>query len=210
MTIKDFGTQVENVWAGLRPRTQKLIVGAMQSAQVNNSSLSNFNFNRSFLYDAHADWELCRLLKVLDERASQTEAHQSPQNLSEIRKMADVCARVLTTQTESAEAFIQLSTRALRRFDFAAIDKLADILNARYSAGEVAEIARQTELAAVRALAMESLAQFPTSRLIPLFDDPLYAEIAQNALEQQAIEYESTEARQLLEELAFEDMLGGE
>jgi hypothetical protein len=40
-------------------------------------------------------------------------------------------------------------------------------------------------------------------QIVPLLDDPLYYEIARNALEQQAFEYESEEAREILEQLEF-------
>ena len=37
--------------------------------------------------------------------------------------------------------------------------------------------------------------------ILPLLDDPLYADIAANALEQKAYEYDSEEARDLLDQL---------
>ena len=43
----------------------------------------------------------------------------------------------------------------------------------------------------------------PTANLLPLLDDPLYFEIARNALEQQAFEYESEDARDVLEQIEF-------
>lgn len=201
MTIKDFGTLVADVWAGLRPATQKLIVGAMQTGQTNNfvpNSIKNFSF------DAHADWELSRLLTALDERATEAEAQANPAKFREIRRMANACAEVLQSQTESAEVFIQLATRALKRADFARVDTLANSLIERFSVGEMCEIVRQAEHAAIRALAMEALALVPTIQLLPLLDDPLYAEIVRMTLETQAVEYNSEDARMLLEDLASE------
>lgn len=201
MTIKDFGTRVADVWAGLRPATQKLIVGAMQMGQTNNfasNSIKNFSF------DAHADWELSRLLTALDERTAEAEAQANPAKFREIRRMANACSEVLQSQTESAEVFIQLATRALKRADFARVDTLANSLIERFSVGEMCEIVRQAEHAAIRALAMEALALVPTIQLLPLLDDPLYAEIVRMTLETQAVEYNSEDAKMLLEDLASE------
>jgi hypothetical protein len=44
------------------------------------------------------------------------------------------------------------------------------------------------------------LALLPVPTILPLLDDPLYADIAANALEQKAFEYDSEEARDLLEQ----------
>ena len=201
MTIKDFGAQVADVWAGLRPVTRQMVVGAMQKAQ---SSILHPNSSQSFYFDAHADWELSRLLTALDERAAEATARENTENYRQLNKMANACAEVLGTQTESAEAFIQLVTRALRRADFVRVDQLADALIERFSIGEMCEIVRQAEHAAVRALAMEALALVPTAQLLPVLDDPLYAEIVRQTLETQAVEYNSEDARMLLEDLAIE------
>jgi hypothetical protein len=198
MTIKDFGARVADVWAGLRPMTQKMIVGAMQANTFASNSIKNFSF------DAHADWELSRLLTALDERVIEAEAQADPEKHREMRRMANACAAVLQAQTESAEVFIQLTTRALKRADFNRVDELANALHERFSAGEMCEIVRQAEHAAIRALAMEALALLPTIQLLPLLDDPLYAEIARVTLETQAIEYDSEDAKMLLEDLAAE------
>ena len=48
---------------------------------------------------------------------------------------------------------------------------------------------------AVRAVAQETLLQLPTSVLVALLGDPVDAEVARTALESQADEYESEEAR---------------
>jgi hypothetical protein len=205
MTIKDFGTRVADVWEGLRPGTRRMVVGAMlqQAPSTTNSSAG-----QKFYYDAQSDWELSRLLTALDDRAADAEARKNPTNLRELRRIADATARVLEAQTESAEIFIQLVERALLRYDYARVDMLADALTARFSAAEVCEIVRQAEHAPVRALAFEALAQIPVSRLFQLIDDPLYADIVRIALEQQAFEFESEEARMLLEQLMAEELFG--
>jgi hypothetical protein len=197
MTIKDLGARVEKIWDGLRPMTKKMIVGAMQA---------NLNIpKQKFFYDAHADWELSRLLTALDEQTDDAEIRKDAAKLNEIRQIAETCANVLQTQTESAEVFIQLAERALKQNDFRKIDELADVLSERFSVGEMAEIARQTENPAIRALAFEAMALAPLSSLLPLVEDPLYGEIVRSALELQAYEYESEEARQLLDQLDFLD-----
>lgn len=200
MTIKDFGAQVADAWEGLRPRTRRLVVGALQQTSASTAAV-----NQTFSYDAHADWELSRLLTALDRRASETEAKKSPQNLRELRRVADATARVLEAQTESAEIFIQLVERALKRYDYARVDALAASLNERFSAGEICEIVRQAEHAPVRALAFEALSLVPITQFIPLVDDPLYGDIVRAALEQQALEYGSDDAKLMLEHLAIED-----
>ncbi|HEX8265058.1 MAG TPA: hypothetical protein VF596_06500 [Pyrinomonadaceae bacterium] len=205
MTIKDFGTRVADVWEGLRPGTRRMVVGAMLQQTP---STANTSAGQKFYYDAQSDWELSRLLSALDERAVDAEARKNPTNFRELRRIADATARVLETQTESAEIFIQLVERALLRYDYARVDMLADALTARFSAAEVCEIVRQAEHAPVRALAFEALAQIPVSRLYPLIDDPLYADIVRIALEQQAFEFESEEARMLLEQLMAEELFG--
>jgi hypothetical protein len=197
MTIKDLGPRVEKVWDGLRPMTKKMLVGAMQ-ASLNAPK-------QKFSYDAHADWELSRLLTALDEQTGEAEIKKDAAKLGEIKQLAETCASVLQAQTESAEVFIQLAERALKQNDFRKIDVLADALSERFSAGEMSEIARQTTNPGVRALAFEALALVPLSALVPLVDDPLYGDIVRSALELKAYEYESEEARQILEQLEFED-----
>jgi hypothetical protein len=197
MIIKNFGARVESVWEGLRPLTKKMLVGAIEA----NPTAPK----QKFSYDAHADWELSRLLSALDEQTKDPEIRQNVDKLAEIKILAETCADVLEAQTESAEVFIQLATRALERNDFKKIDVLADILFERFSAGEIAEIIRQTELAQIRAIAYETLALMPTQYILPLLDDSIYYEIVRNALEQQAFEFDNEEARQIIEELEFED-----
>ena len=202
MTIKDFGARVESVWEGLRPMTKKMLVKALQERSGNALPVPT----QKFSYDAHADWELSRLLSALDEQAKNAEVKNDAEKLREIRQLAETCASVLEQKTESAEVFIQLATRAIQRNDFKKVDRLADILAERFSAGEVAEIIRSTELAQIRAIGFETLAMMPVSLLLPLLDDAVYFEIARNALEQQAFEFESDEAREVLEQLDFEEL----
>ena len=197
MTIKDFGARVESVWEGLRPLTKKMLVGAMQS----NAPAAN----QKFSYDAHADWELSRLLFALEEQIADAKVKKDIEKSREITQLAETCASVLQAQTESAEIFIQLAERALKQRDYKKFDALADILQKRFSVGEICEVARQTTNPAIRALAFETLALIPVSSLIPLSDDPIYFEIIRAALEQQAFEYESEEARQVLEQLEMDD-----
>ena len=85
--------------------------------------------------------------------------------------------------------------------DFNRLDKLSDRLFERFSASEIAEIIRQTDLPQIRAIAYETLAMLPVSTIVPLLDDSLYEDIAANALEQKAYEFESEEARDVLEQM---------
>jgi hypothetical protein len=181
--------------------TRKMIVQALQSVSGTTSGSATPNLSKSYSYDAHADWELSRLLTALDEQAADPEVRKDKEKLAEIKRMAATCADVLQAQTESAEVFIQLAERALKREDYNKLDTLANVLNDRLSVGEVCEIARQTTNGAIRALAQEALALMPTQALIPLIDDPLYSEIVRIALEQQAYDYESDEAQELLDEI---------
>jgi hypothetical protein len=97
--------------------------------------------------------------------------------------------------------FIQLAERAIRRHDYNKLDNLADRLAERYTPAEIAEIVRQSEMPQIRAIAYETLAMLPVNGLAALMDDPLYSEIAANALEQKAFEYDSEEARDLIDHL---------
>lgn len=198
--IKDLGARVVSIWQGMRPDTKKLLVGAEDP--------SPSKPNRKFTYDAHADWELSRLLTVLDEQTQNREIREDAAKLRELKHFSETCARVLEEQTESAEVFIQLAKRALARNDFRKMDELADILASRFSAAEIAEIVRQTDMAQIRAIAYETLALKPIASLLTILDDTLYFEIARNAIEQQAYEYESEEARMILDHLDLEDISG--
>ena len=200
MMIKNFGSRVEKVWEGLRPVTKKMIVGALQSGAGTAPSVNT----QKFSYDTQSDWELSLLLSALDEQAKDAEIRRDAGKLSEIKRLAETCVRVLQTQTASAEVFIQLAERVLKQNDYDKFDKLSDLLPNRFSVGEIAEIVRQTEAPQIRAVAYETLALVPLSTLLPMLDDPLYYEIAINAIEQQAFEYDSEEARQILEQIDSE------
>jgi len=196
--IKDLGARVETVWNGLRPVTKDLIVGAMKSGGAHQSRA------KQTFYDAHADWEVSRLLAALDEQSKSAAIRTNASKLSELSELADTCARVLEDQTASAEVFIQLAERALKDNDYSRLDKLADRLVERFASAEIAEIVRQTETPQIRAIAYETLAMLPVSLLTPLIDDSLYSNIAIAALEQKAYEFESDEARDVLEQLDAE------
>ena len=184
--------------------TKKMLVGALQASGANAANPPT----QKFSYDVHAEWELSRLLSALDEQTKDAEVKKDAAKLREIKQLAETCAKVLQTQTVSAEVFIQLATRAVNRNDFNNLDGLADILAQRFSAGEVAEIVRQTELAQIRAIAYETLAMMPVVHLLPLLDDTLYFEIARAAIEQQAFEFENDDAQQILEQLEFDETNG--
>lgn len=181
--------------------TRKMIVAALQNATGAPVTSTTTNLYKNYTYDAHADWELARLLTALDEQAADPEVRKNAEKLAEIKRMAKTCADVLQAKTESAEVFIQLAERALNKNDYDKLDELANVLSDRFSAGEISEISRQTGNGAIRALAQEALALLPTQALVPLLDDPLYSEIVRIALEQQAYDYESREAQDILDEL---------
>ena len=206
MMIKDLGTGVANVWEGLRPITKKMLVGVLQSpaASASNSSTPKFS------YDAHADWELSRLLSALDAQSKSIETSPDPEKLGEIKQLAETCVRVLESQSGSAEVFIQLAERAIAKHDYKKLDKLADSLIERFSAAEISEIVRQTEAPQIRAIAYETLALLPVGTLTPLLDDSLYADIVANALEQKAFEYDSEEARDVLDQFDSENEITGD
>ena len=191
MMIKDLGARVESVWENLRPVTKKMIVGALQASSGNVPVVQK----QKFSYDTQSDWELSRLLTALDDQIKDAEVRKDAEKLAEINQLAETLVIVLEAQTESAEVFIQLAKRVLKRNDFKNFDKLADTLSERFSAGEIAEIIRQTDLAQIRAVAFETLSLMPTANLLPLLDDPLYFEIARNAIEQQAFALLTSAAR---------------
>lgn len=193
--IKDLGAGVVSVWEGLRPITKKMLEGVMNSGTTSQPNVTA----QKFSYDAHADWELSRLLSALDE-SKNSAASTNAAVLNEISQLAETCASMLEAQSGSAEVFIQLAERAIKQHDYNKLDKLSDRLAERFSAGEIAEIVRQTEVPQIRAIAYETLALLPVQAMIPLLDDPLYSDIAANALEQKAYEYDSEEARDLLEQ----------
>lgn len=193
--IKDLGAGVVSVWEGLRPITKKMLEGVMNAGSTNQPN----NSAQKFSYDAHADWELSRLLTALDEQSKKA-ASTNSDLLNEIAQLAETCASVLEAQSGSAEVFIQLAERAIKQHNYNKLDKLADRLSERFSPGEIAEIVRQTDAPQIRAIAYETLALLPVPSILPLLEDPLYSDIAANALEQKAYEYDSEEARDLLDQ----------
>lgn len=205
MMIKDLGSGVVSVWEGLRPETKKMLVGVLESKSVPTQTPT-----QKYSYDAHADWELSRLLSALDEQSKAAASRKNSEKLDEIAQLAETCVRVLESQSGSAEVFIQLAERAIKKHDYDKLDKLSDHLAERFSAGEIAEVVRQTEVPQIRAIAYETLAMLPVSLLVPLLDDPLYADIAANSLEQKAFEFDSDEARDVLEQFEFENEMRGE
>ncbi|HEX8493916.1 MAG TPA: hypothetical protein VF658_13810 [Pyrinomonadaceae bacterium] len=206
MMVEEFGARVASVWEGLRATTRKLVERALQAPGAA-GSVQTPGGSSSVSYDTRADWELSRLLSALDERAAEagTVSLNAEQALS-LRRMAETCAAVLQNQTQSAEVFAQLVMRAHGSHDFARIDALADALSLRFAPSEVCELAR-CPFPVVRALAQEALAQAPTSVLISLLADPVDLEIARDALERQAIEYGSDEARRIVYMLEQADLI---
>ena len=205
MQIKNLGPQVARVWDDLRPTTKRLLAGALKTGSPHPSQSQSSRYH----YDAHADWELSRLLAALDERSkSKIDTSDAPEK-TDAAQLAETCARILEEQSGSAEVFIQLATRSIAQADYNRLEKLADILFERFSPAEIAEVVRQTELPQIRAIAFETLAMLPVELIAPLLDDPLYADIAVNSLEQKAFEFDSEEARELLERLENEPPTGG-
>lgn len=202
--IEDFGARVASVWEGLRSTTRNLVERALQSSGATAATISPQR-SESRPYDARADWELSRLLAAFDERLTEAGASMNAEQEKELRRMADTTALVLQNQTQSAEVFAQLVARTHRLRDYARIDQLADALAARFAPSEICELARNNH-EIVRALAQETLAQTPTSTLIGLLGDPIDAEIAREALERQASEYGSEEARRIVNILDQADM----
>jgi len=192
MMIEDFGARVASVWQGLRPSTRSLVERALSAATPPTGVAAP---RGDSAYDARSEWELSRLLAALDERATEKgETALSAEQSRELRRMADTCAAVLHREARSAEVFAQLLSRALRVRDYARVDALADVISARLAPSEMCEMAR-SPVSAVRAVAQEALLQLPTSTLVALLGDPVDAEVARAALESQADEYESEEAR---------------
>lgn len=203
MIIKDIGGSVASVWEGLRPVTRKMLVRAFQSTATAPSPTPKFQ------YDAHADWEVSRLLTALDEQSKSKDVKKDASKATEISHLASACVRVLVNQTASAEVFIQLAERAIKANDYDHLEKLADLLADRFSANEIVEIIRQSEMPQIRAIAYETLAMMPLSAITPLLDDPIYSGIAASSLEQKAFEFDSDEAREILERFDFENEIRG-
>lgn len=200
ITIEDFGVRVASVWQGLRSTTRDLVENALSSTTAGPSS-------RPFPYDARADWELSRLLTVLDDRATEARESLSKEQAGNLEKMADTCVRVLLDRTQSAEVFAQLVERAHARRDYTRIDALADVLAKRLAPAEICELARSGNVV-IRALAHECLVAAPTSVLIGLLRDPVDASIAREVLERQAVDYGSEEARQIVNYLEQSELSG--
>ena len=199
MMIEDFGPRVAGVWNNLRAGTRHLVERAWQSS----AGSSVIQTARSAPYDPRADHELSRLLAALDEHASEAEQSVADEPTRRARRLADACANVLAQQTQSAEVFAQLIQRAHERKDYAQVDALAEMLTERLAPSEVCELARSNNVV-VRALAQEALTQMPAPLLTALLHDPVDANVARLALERQAGEYLSEEARRVLRE--FEDL----
>lgn len=204
MVIKDLGPAVVSVWDDLRPITKKMLAGAMKTGHAGPSPAQKFS------YDAHADWEVSRLLTALDEQSKTASVRKDSEKLEEITELAETCVRVLEAQSGSAEVFIQLAERALKKHDYNKLDTLSDHLFERFSAAEIAEVVRQTDMPQIRAIAYETLSMLPVAALVPLLDDPLYSEIGASSLEQKAYEYESEEARDALEQYFPENDVRGD
>jgi hypothetical protein len=190
-TIEDFGGRVATVWSELRPTTRKLVERALQPAQTAPGQ------TRSTPFDARADLELSRLLTALDEGAAETRLPAKIEQKNKLREVADTCAAVLQEKTQSAEVFVQLVLRAQLQHDYKRIDLLADALSARFATSEVCELAR-SQNPIVRALAQEALAQLPTAVLIGILHDPVDSDIARDALQRQARDFGSDQARQIM------------
>lgn len=150
------------------------------------------------------------MLTALDEQSKTAAVKKDSEKLGEIAELAETCVRVLEAQSGSAEVFIQLAERALKKHDYNKLDKLSDRLFERFSAAEIAEIVRQTEMPQIRAIAYETLSMLPVQTLVPLLEDPLYSDIGASSLEQKAYEYESEEARDALEHYFPDSELMGE
>ncbi|MEP6706971.1 MAG: hypothetical protein ABJC05_05605 [Pyrinomonadaceae bacterium] len=200
ITIEDFGVRVASVWQGLRSTTRDLVERALSSTTAGPGS-------RPLPYDARADWELSRLLTVLDDRATEARESLSKEQAGNLEKMADTCVRVLLDRTQSAEVFAQLVERAHARRDYTRIDALADVLAKRLAPAEICELARSGNVV-IRALAHECLVAAPTSVLIGLLRDPVDASIAREVLERQAVDYGSEEARQIVNYLEQSELSG--
>jgi hypothetical protein len=194
MTIEDFGARVASVWQGLRPATRNMVERALSTATPQSAPTPTAS-RRETPYDARSEWELSRLLAALDERASEEGGDRlSAEQSRELRRMAETCAAVLSREARSSEVFAQLLERALLVKDYARVDEIADVMTTRLAPSELCETARHLN-PSVRAVAQEALLQLPTSMLVALLGDPIDAETARAALESQADEYESEEAR---------------
>jgi len=192
MVIEDFGPAVTSVWNDLRTTTRRLVERAWHSANSPNSP-------SPMPYDPKADGELIRLLETLDAQPTQD---ANPEATRQSQRLAQACSNVLMQQTHSAEVFGRLIERAHARQDYANVDALAERITERLAPSEICELARSNNVV-VRALAHEALSAMPTALLTALLRDPIDAPIAHLALERQAAEYGSAEAKRVLRD--FED-----
>lgn len=199
-TIEDFGGRVATVWSELRPITRKLVERALQPNLPAPSSPV-----RSTPFDARSDMELSRLLTALDEGVAESDAPARNEHRRQLRAVADTCAAVLQEKTQSAEVFVQLVVRAELQHDYRRIDSLADALSLRFAPSEICELARSQNII-VRALAHEALSQVPTNVLIGILHDPVDSEIAREALQRQARDFGSEQARQIMQVLEQMDV----
>ena len=205
MMIQDFGTRVASVWEGLRPVTRSLVERALLSAQTPAASGAAASARAGSSYDARSEWELSRLLAALDDRAAEKGAVVlSAEQSCELVRITETCAAVLHQEARTAEVFAQLLERAFRSRDYRHVDTLADTLTARLAPSETCELAR-SQNPMVRAIAHEALLQTPIAVLIALLGDPVDAEIARAALEYQAAEYGSEDARMIVNALDLAD-----
>jgi hypothetical protein len=193
--FEELGGRVASAWEGLRPTTRTIIERALATASGSHGASGTG-------YDARSEMELSRLLDALDERAREAGAQKilSVEQSRELVRVADACAFVLHTGARSAEVFAQLLERALRARDYNRVDVVADTITARLAPGEICELARHDD-PAVRAIAHEALALKPSSVLVELLGDPVDAEVAREALEIQADDYDSEEARWIVSTL---------
>jgi len=202
-TIEEFGGRVAIVWSELRPVTRKLVERALQP----NQSLPAPPAAAPF--DARSDLELSRLLTALDEGVAESVTASKLEHRRRLRAVADTCAAMLQERTQSAEVFVQLVERAEQQHDYKRIDSLADALSVRFAPSEICELARSPN-SIVRALAQEALAQVPTNILIGMLRDPVDTDTAREALQRQAREFGSEQARQIMQVLDQMDLEPGE
>jgi hypothetical protein len=199
--FEEFGGRVATAWHELRPTTRTMLERALQATPQPRAP-------QGTSYDARSESELSRLLNALDERGREADEDTlSAEQSRALVRVADACAFVLRTEARSAEVFAQLLSRALHARDYARVDEIADALTLRLAPSELCELARN-ENVALRAIAHEALAQKPVSALVELLSDPVDALVARDALEIQADDYDSEEARWIVLALAREDEEG--
>ncbi|MGH9941950.1 MAG: hypothetical protein ACRD9R_06280 [Pyrinomonadaceae bacterium] len=205
--MKDFGGRVASVWEGLRPMTRNLVETALAAAIApSGQSTAGRMPSAGAPYDARSEWELSRLLAALDERGRESAGLDAlnDEQARALMHMAEACARVLHGEARSAEVFAQLLERTLSTGNYRRVDALADTISSRLAPSEMCELARH-DSPSVRAIALEALAQVPTGILVELLGDPVDADVARAALESQADEYGSAEARWVVNALERAD-----